>query len=157
MKEGAERAFLVTDQVIRDTGLVDRVASGVEDGGLEVAGVFDEVPQDSSTAGVERCAAAAKEAGADSFLAVGGGSVMDTTKVAATVFTHGGTVRDYEGAYTLPRPGGGQGAPPATTRAPTRSRGRTTAWGPRSRSLRSHAFPRPRAPDPRSRSRLLSR
>src|SRR3954463_11876350 len=111
MKEGAERAFLVTDQVIRDTGLVDRVASGVEDGGLEVAGVFDEVPQDSSTAGVERCAAAAKEAGADSFLAVGGGSVMDTTKVADTLFTHGGVGHDYEGAFPLPREADGMGRP----------------------------------------------
>ena len=53
MKEGAKRPLLVTDQVIRGTGLVDRVGAGVEDGGLEVAGVFDEVPQDSSTVVVE--------------------------------------------------------------------------------------------------------
>jgi alcohol dehydrogenase class IV len=111
MKEGAARVFLVTDEVIRETGLVDRVASGVEDGGLEVAGVFDQVPQDSSTAVVERCAVAAKEAGADSFLAVGGGSVMDTTKVADTLFTHGGSVHDYEGAFTLPRESDGMGRP----------------------------------------------
>ena len=110
-KEGAARVFVVTDAVIRETGLVDRVASGVEDGGLEVAGVFDEVPQDSSTAVVERCAEAAKDAGADSFLAVGGGSVIDTTKVADTLFTHGGTVHDYEGAFTLPREGDGMGPP----------------------------------------------
>ncbi|MEA2349246.1 MAG: hypothetical protein QOG86_187 [Thermoleophilaceae bacterium] len=111
MKEGAGRVFVVTDAVIRETGLVDRVTAGIEDGGLELAGVFDDVPQDSSTAVVERCAEAAKEAGADSFLAVGGGSVMDTTKVADTVFTHGGTVRDYEGAYTLPRAADGMGPP----------------------------------------------
>ena len=81
-KEGAHRVFVVTDKVIRGTGLVERVEAGVTDGGLEVAGVFDDVPQDSSTDVVERCAAAAKEAGADSFLAVGGGSVMDTAKIA---------------------------------------------------------------------------
>src|SRR5437588_1526715 len=111
MKEGAKRPLLVTDQVIRGTGLVDRVGAGVQDGGLEVAGIFDEVPQDSSTVVVERCAEAARAAGADSFLAIGGGSVMDTTKVAATVFSHGGTVRDYEGAYTLPREDEGMGPP----------------------------------------------
>ncbi|HYP48282.1 MAG TPA: iron-containing alcohol dehydrogenase, partial [Thermoleophilaceae bacterium] len=72
MKEGAHRVFLVTDTVIRGTGLVERVEAGVSDGGLEVAGIFDDVPPDSSTDVVERCAAAAKEAGADSFLAVGG-------------------------------------------------------------------------------------
>jgi alcohol dehydrogenase len=111
MKEGAKRVFVVTDRVLRGTGLVDRVAAGVEDGGLEVAGVFDDVPQDSSTAVVEHAAEAAKAAGADSFLAVGGGSVMDTAKVAATVFTHGGTVRDYEGAFTFPRADDGMGPP----------------------------------------------
>ena len=43
-KEGAHRVFVVTDEVIRGTGLVERVEAGVADGGLEVAGVFDEVP-----------------------------------------------------------------------------------------------------------------
>ena len=42
--------MIVTDEVIRGTGLVDRVEAGVADGGLEVAGVFDDVPQDSDTA-----------------------------------------------------------------------------------------------------------
>ena len=62
-KEGARRVFVVTDPVVRGTGLVERVEAGVADGGLELAGVYDDVPQDSSTAVVERCAAAAKEAG----------------------------------------------------------------------------------------------
>ena len=111
MKEGAGRVFVVTDQVIRGTGLVDRVEAGVTDGGLEVAGVFDDVPQDSATDVVARCAEEAKAAGADSFLAVGGGSVMDTAKAAAVLFTHGGTVHDYEGIYALPRGNDGLGEP----------------------------------------------
>lgn len=111
MKEGAKRVFVVTDQTIRGTGLVDRVEAGVADGGLEVAGVFDDVPQDSSTTVVEACAEAARAAGADSFLAVGGGSVMDTAKVADAVFAHDGTVRDYEGIYALPRADDGMGPP----------------------------------------------
>jgi len=111
MKEGAGRVLVVTDQVIRGTGLVDRVEAGVTDGGLEVAGVFDDVPQDSATTVVARCAEDAHAAGADSFLAVGGGSVMDTAKAAATVFTHGGTVHDYEGLYALPRENDGMGRP----------------------------------------------
>ena len=110
-KDGARRVFLVTDQVIRGTGLIDRVESGVTDGGLEVAGVFDDVPQDSAVDTVEACAAAAKEAGADSFLAVGGGSVMDTAKLALVLFSHGGSVHDYEGIYTLPREEEGLGQP----------------------------------------------
>ena len=110
-KEGAERPLIVTDEVIRGTGLVDTVSAGVTGGGLEVADVFDAVPQDSDTEVVAGCAQAAKAAGADSFLAVGGGSVMDTAKAANVLFTHGGTVRDWEGILTLPRDGDGLGKP----------------------------------------------
>ena len=110
-KEGAKRPLIVTDKGIRQTGLVEKVEAGVTGGGLEVAGVFDEIPQDSSITTVESCAAAAKEAGADSFLTVGGGSVMDTAKVSAALFSHGGEVLDYEGIYTLPREDDGLGAP----------------------------------------------
>jgi alcohol dehydrogenase len=110
-KEGATRPLIVTDEVIRGTGLVDMVEAGVGDGGLEVAGIFDEVPQDSDTEVVASCAAAAKEATADSFLAVGGGSVMDTAKASNVLFTHGGSVREWEGFLTLPRGGDGLGKP----------------------------------------------
>ncbi len=110
-KEGARRIFIVTDEVVRGTGLVDKVEAGVIDGGLEVAGIFDQVPQDSSTQVCDQCAAAAKEAGADSFLAVGGGSVMDTAKVADAVFTHGGETREQEGFFLMPREDDGMGRP----------------------------------------------
>jgi alcohol dehydrogenase class IV len=110
-KEGARRVFLVTDGVIRGTGLVEKVEAGILDGGLELAGIFDEVPQDSSTEVCDRCAAAAKEAGADSFLALGGGSVMDTAKVVDAIFTHGGTAREQEGFFLMPREEDGMGRP----------------------------------------------
>jgi alcohol dehydrogenase len=158
MKEGADRVFIVTDEVIRGTGLIDKVQAGVEDGGLEVAGIFDGVPQDSSTHVVEECAAAAKEAGADSFLAVGGGSVMDTAKVADAVFTHGGTAREQEGFFLMPRGGDGMGAPDPiaplacipTRRSSSRSRtfrsSRGSPSSTRSRRARCPRIsPRPRA------------
>ena len=110
-KEGAERVLVVTDRVIRGTGLVEKVEGGVADGGLEVVGVFDDVPQDSDTAVVTRCAEQAKDQGADSFLAVGGGSVIDTTKGANVVFSHGGTIPEWEGIFGLPRERDGMGRP----------------------------------------------
>ena len=110
-KEGAGRVFIVTDEVIRGTGLVEKVEAGVTDGGLEVAGIFDGVPQDSSTTVCDDCAAAAKDAGADSFLAVGGGSVMDTAKVADAVFTHGEPAEETEGFFLMPRENDGMGLP----------------------------------------------
>ncbi|GAC1519405.1 MAG: iron-containing alcohol dehydrogenase [Thermoleophilaceae bacterium] len=110
-KEGAKRPLVVTDQTIRSTGLVDAVCAGLGDGGLELAGIYDSVPQDSATTVVTACAEAARAAGADSFLAVGGGSVMDTAKVANAVFVHGGSAHDYEGLYALPRADEGMGKP----------------------------------------------
>jgi alcohol dehydrogenase class IV len=108
-KEGASRVFLVTDGGIRATGLVERVLAGVTDGGLEVAAIFDAVPQDSDGAVVASIAELARETGADSFLALGGGSVIDSAKVANLLFTHGGEARDWEGYYGLPRADGGAG------------------------------------------------
>ena len=125
-KEGARRPLIVTDQGIRATGLVDRVENGVIDGGLEVAGIFDGVPQDSDSDVVVRVAELAHELGADSILAVGGGSVMDTAKVANVIFVHGST--------------------PATGRATTACRGPTTARAVRSSSPPSPASRPPPAP-----------
>src|SRR5215211_2757238 len=110
-KEGARRPLIVTDEVILRTGLIEAVEAGVADGGLELAGVFDAVPQDSDTELAADCARAAREAGADSFLAVGGGSVIDTAKASNVLFVHGGTVRDWEGFLTLPRENDGLGKP----------------------------------------------
>jgi alcohol dehydrogenase class IV len=110
-KEGARRPMVVTDAVIRGTGLTERAEAGIADGGLEVAGVFDEVPQDSSTDVVVALADAAREAGADSFVAVGGGSVIDTAKGANVIFSHGGAVEDWEGVFVLPREDDGAGRP----------------------------------------------
>ncbi|MSO41037.1 MAG: iron-containing alcohol dehydrogenase [Solirubrobacterales bacterium] len=110
-KEGAKRPLIVTDGILLETGLVAKVEQGLADGALEPAAVFSEIAQDSSAVTVAACAEAAKEAGADSFLAVGGGSVMDTAKAANAVFTHGGSLLDYEGIYALPREDEGMGAP----------------------------------------------
>jgi alcohol dehydrogenase class IV len=110
-KEGAKRIMIVTDEVIRGTGLVDKVEAGVTDGGLEVAGVYDGVPPDSDSAVVLACSTAAHAQGANAFLAVGGGSVMDTAKAADVIFTHGGEPRDWEGYYGLPRDDDGLGRP----------------------------------------------
>jgi alcohol dehydrogenase class IV len=110
-KEGARRVAIVTDQVIRATGLIDKVEAGIADGGLEVAAIYDGVPPDSDSAVVVAAAEQAKAAGADAFLAVGGGSVMDTAKAADVIFTHGGEPREWEGYYGLPRADDGLGRP----------------------------------------------
>lgn len=110
-KEGATRVLIITDEVVHGTGLIDKARAGVQDGGLEVVGVYDQVPPDSDSAVVKGAAAAAHEHGADSILAVGGGSVMDTAKASNVIFRHGGEPREWEGYYGLPRANDGLGRP----------------------------------------------
>ncbi|MDP3178314.1 MAG: iron-containing alcohol dehydrogenase, partial [Spirochaetaceae bacterium] len=98
---GCRRALLVTDRPLRTTtDIVGRVQKAL---GSACAGVFDDVPPDSGVGVVERCAAMAREAGADSLVSVGGGSVIDTAKGAAILLTEGGSLLDYQGFQMLTR------------------------------------------------------
>ncbi len=92
---GVKRPFLVTDAVMAELGLPARLS------GLEPAGVFRDVPQDSEVAVVERAAAAMKDARADGLVALGGGSVIDTAKAVNVVFTLGGRLTDHQGVGTI--------------------------------------------------------
>ena len=97
--------FIVTDQTIMSLGLVDYVKRGLEANGIRVRGTFDEVPQDSSVKVVGKIGRLFQEVGADSFIAIGGGSVIDSAKGANIIAKFGGDlVKDYSGANVLPGP-----------------------------------------------------
>jgi alcohol dehydrogenase class IV len=103
-KIGGARAVIVTDKVLRQTGLVDRVVEGLAGSGVEMVGIFDEVPPNSEVQVVERGAALARQWACDVLIAVGGGSVIDTAKGMNIVLSEGGSILDYEGAGLLNRP-----------------------------------------------------
>ncbi len=113
-KIGGSRAVIVTDKVLRQTGLVDRVVEGLAGSGVELAGIFDEVPPNSEVRLVDRAAAQARAWGCDVLIAVGGGSVIDTAKGMNIVLSEGGSILDYEGAGMLNRPMGPLVAIPTT-------------------------------------------
>jgi alcohol dehydrogenase class IV len=100
---GVRRAFLVTDAGIMASGLLEPVRASLAER-LEVCGVFSEVPANSSVAAVERGAAAARAAGADLLVAIGGGSPIDTAKAMRILLTEGGKLLDYQGYNLLTRP-----------------------------------------------------
>ncbi|MGC9000230.1 iron-containing alcohol dehydrogenase [Caldisericum sp.] len=96
------RPFIVADKVIRELGLLDYVLKSLTSGGFEIAGIFDEVPQDSSTSVVVKIAKAFTETNADAFVAIGGGSVIDSAKGANIIAKMGGDlVKDYSGSGIL--------------------------------------------------------
>ena len=95
-----KKAFLVTDQGINETGLVDLVTDRM--GGL-FAGVYSDVPQDSGMEVADKGAEAALSAGADVLVSLGGGSVIDTAKGMCIVMKEGGSLRDFQGMQLLTR------------------------------------------------------
>ncbi|MDQ7793285.1 MAG: iron-containing alcohol dehydrogenase [bacterium] len=98
-REGLTRGLLLTDAGVRP--LADRVRRAA---GSRVVGVYDAITPNSSVEQVEEAARLARELEADFLLAVGGGSVLDTAKAAALVFTEGGRLLDHQGVNVLARP-----------------------------------------------------
>jgi alcohol dehydrogenase len=100
---GARKILLVTDPGIAAAGHLDRVRDLLEHAGMTVA-CFDQVVENPGTNCVERCAQAARDAGADTFVGLGGGSSMDTAKGANFLVTNGGRMRDYWGVGKATQP-----------------------------------------------------
>lgn len=102
---GASRPLLVTDAGVRRNGLVDPVARALAEGGTPFAATYEDIPADSSLRVVAACARAYREARCDAIVAIGGGSVIDTSKAANILVSEGGDdLRRYEGAGALARP-----------------------------------------------------
>src|SRR5919198_181345 len=107
---GVRRALLVTDPGVRALGHPDRVAEFVEREGIEVV-VYDRARVEPTVDSFQDAADFALEAGGDGFVSVGGGSSIDTAKVANLVTTHPAPVMDYVNA-----PVGAGRKPPAPLR-----------------------------------------
>jgi len=98
---GKRKAILVTDEILVKTGLVKRVKNGFKATPIKISATFDQVPPNSTIDTVEKCAALARQKGCDMFIAVGGGSVIDTAKVANLLAVKGGKLQEHMGAYLL--------------------------------------------------------
>jgi len=77
---GVKKALIVTDTGIAEAGLVDDVKQSLEKKGIE-SGTFDGCKPDALISVIKECAQFAAKGGYDLLIGVGGGSVMDTTKV----------------------------------------------------------------------------
>lgn len=94
--------------IVTDPGIVaaGHVAHAVEN--LEAAGfaptVFDAVHENPTTDDVDACLQVARDCGATLFIALGGGSAMDTAKGANFLLTNGGRMHDFWGVGKAKRP-----------------------------------------------------
>ncbi|MFB6108235.1 MAG: iron-containing alcohol dehydrogenase family protein [Haloplanus sp.] len=109
---GAERPLVVTDEGVREAGVLDSVLDSLEETGKAYE-IFDGVRPDPTDVIVHEAAEAFEEAGADLIVGIGGGSSIDTAKAASIVVANGGHILDYVGSGNVPV------APPPSVYVPT--------------------------------------
>ncbi|MEF2279311.1 hydroxyacid-oxoacid transhydrogenase [Deinococcus sp. YIM 134068] len=103
---GVRRAFVVVDPHVRSCGVADPVLESLRASGADLM-EWDDVETEPGLDALNRAVRAAREANADGFVALGGGSAIDTAKVANLLATHGGEIMDY----VNPPVGGGRKPP----------------------------------------------
>lgn len=91
------RVALFTDTRLRALPWYDDVVASLQGAGLDVA-VFDGVLVEPTDVSFAEAVAFARDARPDAFVSLGGGSVIDTAKVADLLTTHPGTLLDYVNA-----------------------------------------------------------
>jgi hydroxyacid-oxoacid transhydrogenase len=91
---GVARAMLITDPGVAALGHPDRIESLISAEGIEVV-VFARARVEPTLESVQTAAEFALEHEVDGFVSVGGGSSMDTAKVANLISTHPAAVMDY--------------------------------------------------------------
>lgn len=107
---GLRRIMLVSDPNVVSAGITPRIRELIEAEGIEVE-EWDDSRVEPTSDSFQAAADFAKEGDFDGFVAVGGGSSMDTAKIADLIATHGGEIMDY----VNPPIGGGK-KPPGPTK-----------------------------------------
>jgi alcohol dehydrogenase class IV len=91
---GARRVLLITDQALRRAGWPDRVAESAAANGVDCV-LYDGVHIEPTDASILDAADFARTGPWDAFVAVGGGSVIDTAKAVNLLSTNPGDLTDY--------------------------------------------------------------
>ncbi len=102
-KQGAAKALLVSDRGLEKLGVVEKVKRIAEEAGITVAEFLDVEPNPSVHT-VDSAVQAYQESGAESIIALGGGSPMDVAKAVGVLAKYGGSITEYEGAHKIPGP-----------------------------------------------------
>jgi len=102
---GASRPLIITDKGVHENGLIDHVLGVFEESFVSVVDIYDDVPADSSAEVVRKVADFYLDKKCDSIIAVGGGSVIDTSKgVNVLVSENAADLRQFMGANSIKKP-----------------------------------------------------
>ncbi len=91
---GVKRALIVSDPGVVEAGITDRVRSQIEAAGVSVA-VWHHARVEPTLESLREAAEFAGAGSFDGFVAVGGGSSIDTAKAANLIASCGGDLMDY--------------------------------------------------------------
>jgi len=100
---GGRKALVVTDAGIAAAGHLDHALRALDAAKLEYA-VFDQVRMNPTTRDVDECVLAARSAGIDLLIGLGGGSSIDTARGCNFLLTNGGRMQDYWGVGKATQP-----------------------------------------------------
>ena len=100
----ATKVIIVTDKIIRQTGLLSKVTEPLVVAGLEVD-IIDDVVPEPPFENLEQMVTKIEGYGYNLLIGVGGGSALDITKVLSVMLTNKGDVRDMIGIEKIENPG----------------------------------------------------
>ncbi len=100
---GAKKAFIVSDQGVKQAGLLEPIQKGIVEKGIETV-LFDDIERSSSVQTVDKGADIIRSNGFDIIIAIGGGSAIDSGKAMGVVVTNGGVCGDYAGINKIKCP-----------------------------------------------------
>ncbi|MGG3195373.1 iron-containing alcohol dehydrogenase [Priestia aryabhattai] len=103
-KLNATKVIIITDKVIRQTGLLSNVINPLEEAGL-ATDIIDDVVPEPPFENLEQMITQIEGKGYDLLVGVGGGSALDIAKVLSIMLTNNEDVRDLVGIEKVKNPG----------------------------------------------------
>jgi alcohol dehydrogenase len=96
VRSGVSKVLVVTDKVLRELGVVDRVTAGLVEAGVDIA-YYDGVLPDPTYEQVAEGTKILREHGSEAVIAIGGGSSIDAAKIIAAGANSEQSPKDWVG------------------------------------------------------------
>ncbi|MFB4212801.1 iron-containing alcohol dehydrogenase [Shouchella sp. JSM 1781072] len=94
--------LIVSDAIIKQIGLLDEVCASLDEASF---GTFLDVEPEPAFSVIEACKKVFLAGGHDGFIAIGGGSAIDTAKAASVYASYEGSLHDFVGTDLVPQKG----------------------------------------------------